>query len=257
MMTMTFAWDPAQYLRFGGERGRPFYDLVGRVAAADPATVLDLGCGDGGFTTTLAARWPGAHIEGVDSSPEMIERARTHAGVAFSVADVREVTPRSDVDVLVSNALLQWVPEHRSILSAWAQAMSSGAWIAFQVPGNFDSPSHELMRALASTARWRPTLDGVLRHDIVGSPAEYAQLFLELGWSVDTWQTTYNHILAGEDAVLNWVRGTGLRPVLAALSDDDAREFEATYAELLGEAYPRQPWGTMFGFRRIFCVAHR
>jgi trans-aconitate 2-methyltransferase len=250
-------WDPQQYGRFAGERGRPFLDLVARIDAAAPRRVVDLGCGPGQLTALLADRWPGATVEGIDSSPEMIDAASPGPGVSFRVGDVRDWDP-SDTDVIVSNATLQWVPEHRELVARWAAGLPSGGWLAFQVPGNFDAPSHVLMRSVAASPRWASALDGVLRHsDAVAAPEEYAQLLLGAGLAVDVWTTTYLHVLRGPEAVLEWVRGTGLRPVLQALSPTAAAEFEREYLDALRSAYPATPHGTLFPFRRIFAVGTR
>lgn len=261
-------WDPDQYSRYADERGRPFIDLVARVGAAEPRRVVDLGCGPGNLTALLAARWPDATVEGVDSSPEMIERAGEVDGVSFRVGDVRSWQMPADCDVLVSNATLQWVPSHDELLRSWAAALPDGGWIAMQVPGNFASPSHTLMRSLAQSSRWAPLVGDVLRHhDAVGSPSSYATVLLEAGLDADVWETTYLHRLHGADPVLEWMRGTGLRPVLAALAgqavsmDGVSRPadaaFEAQYAAALRSAYPATAHGTLFPFRRIFAVAHK
>jgi trans-aconitate 2-methyltransferase len=252
-------WDPVQYERYADERARPFLDLLGRVHAAAPRRVLDVGCGPGTATTLLTRRWPGAAVEGIDSSAEMIAQATvlTSANLSFRLADAAEADP-SDVDVLISNATLQWVPEHVDLLTRWAAGMREEAWLAFQVPGNFDSPSHTLMRELAADPRWADALSGVLRHhDAVRDPQDYALLLQDAGLTVDAWETTYVHVLTGDDPVLEWVRGTGLRPVLAALSASDGAVFEAEYAAALREAYPRTTHGTLFPFRRVFVVGHR
>jgi trans-aconitate 2-methyltransferase len=250
-------WDPEQYGKFAGERDRPFLDLVSRVAASAPRWVVDLGCGPGALTGLLAQRWPDASVEGIDSSPEMIAAASV-PGVTFSVGDIASWGPSPDTDIVVSNAAFQWVPTHRSLLRDWAAALPSGAWLAWQVPGNFDSPSHALMRSLAESPRWKDQLHGVLRHDDpVDSPSAYATLLLDVGWDADAWETTYVHVLRGPDPVLEWVRGTGLRPILAVLTDAERAEFEASYAALLREAYPAGRTGTLFPFRRIFCVGHK
>lgn len=251
-------WDPAQYGKFADERNRPFVDLVGRIDATAPRRVVDLGCGPGNLTALLHERWPDAAVEGIDSSPEMIGEASAD-GVAFRVGDIASWQPAADTDVVVSNAAFQWVPSHRSLLREWAAALPSGAWLAWQVPGNFDQPSHALMRSLAASPRWAHRLSGVLRHgDPVDSPEQYAALLLERGWTADAWETTYVHVLSGDDPVLEWVRGTGLRPALAALPDDAERaQFETEYAALLRDAYPKGPGGTLFPFRRIFCVGHK
>jgi trans-aconitate 2-methyltransferase len=250
-------WDPQQYGRFAGERDRPFVDLVARVEASAPRRVVDLGCGTGALTRLLAQRWPNASVEGIDSSLEMIAAASA-SGVTFRVGDIESWRPSPDTDVVVSNAAFQWVPTHRSLLRDWAAALPSGGWLAWQVPGNFASPSHALMRSLAASPRWKERLGGVLRdEDPVDSPSAYAALLLDLGWDADAWETTYVHVLPGTDPVLEWVRGTGLRPVLAVLSAEERAEFEASFAALLREAYPPGPAGTLFPFRRIFCVGHK
>jgi trans-aconitate 2-methyltransferase len=250
-------WDPEQYGRFARERDRPFLDLVARVGASAPRRVVDLGCGPGALTGLLAQRWPNASVDGIDSSPEMIAAASA-SGVTFRVGDIESWRPSPDTDVVVSNAAFQWVPTHRSLLRDWAAALPSGGWLAWQVPGNFDSPSHALMRSLAESPRWKDRLGGVLRHeDPVDSPSQYATLLLDLGWDADAWETTYVHVLPGTHPVLEWVRGTGLRPVLAVLSAEERAEFEASFAALLRDAYPPGLAGTLFPFRRIFCVGHK
>ena len=250
-------WDPSQYARYATERGRPFIDLVSRIGATAPRRVVDVGCGPGELTALLAERWPDAAIEGIDSSEEMIAAASA-PGVQFALGDAGTWTPGPDVDVVVSNAALQWVPDHLAVLARWAKALGPGAWLAWQVPSNFDSPSHVLMRTLASSPRWAPVLDGVLRHaDAVSTVDAYATLLLDAGYEVDVWETTYLHVLSGADPVLEWVRGTGLRPVLQALSPSDAAEFTATYAEQLRAAYPASAHGTVYPFKRIFAVGRR
>ncbi len=252
-------WDPQQYARYGSERNRPFFDLVGQVGASAPGSVVDLGCGPGELTATLAARWPDATIRGLDSSPEMIEQTAAYASdaVSFELADAASFSALG-VDVVVSNALLQWVPGHQELLTRWSAELADGGWLAFQVPDNFTSPSHVLMRELAESARWSGQLTGVLRHADATAPIEdYLALLASCGLRVNAWQTTYQHVLAGDDPVLEWVRGTGLRPVLAALPAEDAAEFESSYASMLRSAYPRREFGTVFPFRRSFVVASK
>ncbi len=253
-------WDPTQYARYADERNRPFFDLVARVGATDPRHVVDLGCGPGTLTAALTERWPTAQVHGIDSSPEMIDRTATLSGTArltFSLADAGDFDA-SDVDVLISNALLQWVPGHDNLLRRWSRQLAPGGWLACQVPDNFDSPSHVLMRELAESAAWRESLSGVLRHaDAVSSAAGYQEILAESGMVTDVWRTEYLHVLAGDDPVLDWVAGTGLRPVLAALSPTQAPRFRAEYGALLRQAYPRTEQGTVFTFARIFLVGHR
>ena len=251
-------WDPAQYTRYADERSRPFFDLAGRVRAEDPRVVVDLGCGPGGLTATLAGRWPHARVTGVDDSPQMIERAERHAGdrLTFLRADVAGWTPAEPPDVIVANALFQWIPGHHAVLTRLARSLAPGGWLAFQVPGNFGAPSHILLRELCRAARWRDRLAGTVRDDPVDNPAGYLGLLAAEGCAVDAWETTYLHVLPGEDPVLDWVKGTALRPVLTLLTDPGERDaFLAEYAAALRDAYPREPYGTVLPFRRIFAVA--
>jgi trans-aconitate 2-methyltransferase len=268
-------WDPDQYQRFAGQRARPFFELLARVGATDPRLVADLGCGPGGLTAALAARWPGAEVVGVDSSPEMIRAAgalpaaawpaaggaesrQAPAGrLSFVLADLREWRPARPADVIISNAALQWVPDHLAVLARWPVMLAAGGWLAFQVPGNFDQPSHQILTELASSQRWRPLLREVRRSRQAAQPAEYLDLLASAGCDVDAWETTYLHVLPGDDPVLDWYKGTGLRPVLAALGPELAAEFTAEYGARAREAYPAAPYGTVLPFRRVFVVASR
>ncbi|MBP2705366.1 trans-aconitate 2-methyltransferase [Microbispora sp. RL4-1S] len=247
-------WEPAVYNHFAAERSRPFFELVSRVRAESPGYVADLGCGTGELTATLCERWPTAAVHGVDSSPAML--AAPPAGPSFEVADVRDWRPPRPVDVIVSNALLQWLPEHRELLSRWAGHLTEGGWLAFQVPGNFAAPSHAAIRELCRTT-WRDELGDLPRGTPVGDPAEYVGLLAGLGCAVDAWETTYVHVLAGGDAVLGWIKGTALRPMLDRLAPGRREAFLGDCARVLREAYPQRPYGTPFPFRRIFVVARR
>jgi trans-aconitate 2-methyltransferase len=251
---MTVTWDPRSYLAFGDHRSRPFHDLLARVGADRPRRVVDLGCGPGHLTSVLTERWPDAEIDALDSSPEMVADARAR-GVAARELDVRDWRPTGEDDVVVTNAVLQWVPGHRDLLAGWLAALPSGAWFALQVPGNFGSPSHVLVRELLAEPRWRGLVD--VRDELaVAAPADYARTMAGCGAEVDAWETTYQHRLTGADPVLNWISGTALRPVRDALDDAGWAGFRADLAPRLRAAYPTEPDGsTWFGFRRIFAVA--
>ncbi|OHU50563.1 methyltransferase domain-containing protein [Mycobacteroides chelonae] len=257
-MTKTL-WSPQEYSRFGDERSRPFYELLSRIPASTPRTVVDLGCASGILTVKLARRWPGASVLGLDSSAELLATAPADlpANLRLEQGDIADF--RADgVDLLFTNAALQWLPQHRELISGWAGQLNPGGYLAFQVPGNFGAPSHALMRQVAESPRWLSRLDGVLRGTESTDGAEgYARLAISAGLVPDAWETTYVHLLAGEDPVLRWVHGTGLRPVVSALSAEEFAEFESEYAGLLRQAYPRSGEVTPFGFRRIFCVASK
>ena len=251
----TTSWDPTLYLDFDDHRSRPFHDLLARIGASAPRRVVDLGCGPGHLTGLLAARWPDAEVTALDSSAEMVEAARER-GIDVARTDVADWGPGLDTDVVVTNAVLQWVPAHRELLGRWVAALPTGAWFAMQVPGNFGAASHVLVREVAEDARWRDDL--ALRDDLaVGWPTDYADLMAAAGAEVDAWETTYLHRLTGDDPVLRWISATALRPVGDALDADNYAAFRAELAPRLREAYPASADGTTwFPFRRIFAVAH-
>jgi trans-aconitate 2-methyltransferase len=258
-------WDPAQYQRFADERARPFFELTSRITAPAPQYVVDLGCGPGQLTAALADRWPGAAVHGVDSSPEMIGQAQPFreqrpaggGSLDFRLCDVREFRPAQPPDVIVSNATLHWVPGHHELLTRWAAGLAADGWLAFQIPGNFGNPAHRILGELASSPRWRTVLDGAALTRHWDDPSGYLDLLTAAGCEVDAWETTYLHVLPGDDPVLEWLRGTALRPVLAALQPDEAAAFTAELGPRLRAAYPARSYGTVFPFRRVFVVAHR
>lgn len=257
---MQSRWDPEQYLRFSGQRERPFFELLARVPGDPPGQVVDLGCGPGTTTATLTSRWPGARILGIDSSPAMIEQAHALAQppqLRFELQDIRAFdAPAGSVDLILSNAALQWVPGHLDLLERWVACLSRQGRIAIQVPRNFEQPSHRLLFDLADSPQWSGKLASVERTLDLPSPVEYYERLRELGATVDMWQTTYHQVLRGADPVLEWVRGTALRPYLDALESEDAAAFTSIYAAALREAYPQRASGeTLFPFHRLFMVA--
>jgi trans-aconitate 2-methyltransferase len=176
-------------------------------------------------------------------------------GLEFRLADIRTWRPERPVDVITCNAVLQWVPGHQELLPAWVRWLAPGGWLAFQLPGNFDQPSHTILRELASTPRWRPLLEDAPLNRQAGDPVDYLALLAGAGCEVDAWETTYLHVLHGDDAVVDWYRGSGLRPVLATLPPALAEEFLAGYRDRIRVAYPAAPYGTVLPFRRVFVVA--
>ncbi|ANY05378.1 trans-aconitate 2-methyltransferase [Pseudonocardia sp. HH130630-07] len=254
-MTAT-SWDPDLYRAFDDHRSRPFADLLARVGELDPALtrVVDAGCGPGHLTGLLARRWPAATVQAFDSSPEMVEAAR-RAGVDAGLVDVRDWAPPRDTGLVVTNAVLQWVPEHAGILRSWATALAPGAWLAMQVPGNFDAPSHALTREVAARPHWRDRFE-LRGSGTVLDPLGYAELLAVAGAEVDAWETTYLQRLDGADPVLHWLSGTALRPIRDALDDTAYAAFVDELAPELRAAYPRAAdGGTWFPFRRVFVVA--
>lgn len=253
---MVHAWSPEQYLRFGNERGRPFTDLLARVDAEAPALVVDLGAGPGTLASALAARWPGAQVLAVDSSAQMVDRARAVAGIHAELGDLRTWEAPAPVDVLISNAALQWVPGHLELLPRLTGLLAPGGWLALQVPGNFDAPSHTIRRELAAEEPYAEHVAGVTdpaSHDA----STYLRALQTLGLEVDAWETTYLHVLHGRDPVFEWVAGTGARPTLQALPAALRPAFVAEFRARLRAAYPDDGRGVLLPFRRVFAVAHR
>lgn len=250
----THTWDPERYLAYADQRGRPFVELLARVGATEPRSVADLGCGPGTLTQVLAKRWPVARVVGIDSSPEMVAAGRDLPGVELAVADLRTWEPSEPVDVLVSNATLQWVPGHLDLLPRLVGHVVPGGWFAFQVPGNVEEPSHTTPRRLAAEEPYAAFTAGVAlpaAHDA----ATYLDALARLGCDVDAWETTYLHVLTGEDPVYTWISGTAVRPVVQALPDDLRPAFEAELKRRLRQTYPAGPAGVVFPFRRVFVVA--
>lgn len=261
------SWDPDQYLRFADERARPFHDLVGRsgqLLTRTPERVVDLGCGPGTMTAVLAERFGTAAVCGIDSSAEMIGAAAEHAGprLRFEVGDVATWRADGPVDLIISNAVLQWVPSHTELFGDWVGSLRPGGVFAFQVPAGGAAAA---IRRTAQSPRWSDRLAAVAARpgprgaNPVRHPESYVDGLARMGCTVDAWETTYYHVLSGTDPVFEWFRGTGLRPYLDALAaDPQARAtFETDVAAALHDEYPQQPYGTVLPFHRIFVVARR
>jgi trans-aconitate 2-methyltransferase len=256
---MATAWNPELYLEYAGERERPFWELVARVPLVAPRQVADLGCGPGTATAGLCTRWPGAQVVGIDNSPDMIDQAAPLAQsgrLSFRLADLRDWQPDGPLDLLISNAALQWVPGHTDLVAQWLGSLTPGGVLAFGVPGNFDAPSHTLLRDLATTPRWAGRLADARAPGGVLDPGQYLDLLAGLGAFVDAWETTYQQVLTGPDPVFTWVRATALRPYMARLAGRDAADFSEQYRAALASAYPPDARGNVvFPFRRVFVVA--
>ncbi|GAB19607.1 trans-aconitate 2-methyltransferase [Gordonia effusa NBRC 100432] len=257
------SWDPAQYLRFGDERTRPFLDLIGQIpeSGSSVTSIADIGCGPGHLTRYLRLRWPSAAIVGVDSSAPMVERARaenTDEGVRYELADASSWLPTDPVDIMVSNATFQWLPDQFATIERLLTRLSPDGTIAIGVPDNADRPTHRLLDELAAEPRFAGRFDEIRSFDPM-PPTDYADFFAPRGFAVNAWSTTYLHILRGEDPVYEWVSGTRLRPYLAALADAPQLrdEFIADYRAALRTAFPPRDWGTPLPFRRTFVVATR
>ncbi len=252
-------WDPQVYAQFERERLQPFVDLVSRFTTVSPKRVVDLGCGTGSTTALLARRWPNAEVIGIDSSVDMLQQASSMPAIPgnlhFAQLDIAQWMPSAGVDVIVSNAALQWLPNAVELLPRWFEAMDSGATFAMQVPHSAQLPSHVLLNRLVKSDRWQAQLGEHIRAGgRVAAPSDYLELMLASGLDAQAWETEYLHVLAGPESVLDWVRGTSLRPVLSKLSPEDGELFVQQYSALLREAYPRTAYGIIYPFKRIFAV---
>lgn len=252
-------WDPDQYLAYADHRRRPVHDLLARVPTGGITRIVDLGCGPGQLTEVLRDRWPEASIVGVDNDRAMIERARAeHAGpgIDYHHADIDRWQPDDQVDLVFSNAALHWLPGHLALLERFIGWLRPAGTLAVQVPGQTSAPSHTELAALRATDRWRPLVGtGADDHLTVEAPADYARAVAAAGRDPDVWETTYVQLLTGHDPVVEWLKGSALRPVLAALGPDDQASFTAELADRLRRHYPPDDRGvTWFGFRRIFVV---
>ena len=253
-------WNPDLYRRHAGPRLQPALDLMARIDAASPRSVVDLGCGTGGVTRILAERWPEAQVTGLDSSAAMLAKARAGTpvpGVTWLEADIASWRPEGELDVVYSNAALHWVADHASLFPRLVSTLAPGGTLAVQMPKSWDQPSHRLMRDVLDSGEIGPLGDAALRERMgrppTLEPGDYLDLLQRPDRRVELWITEYVHVLEGEDPVLEWVTATGLRPVLDALGEPELGRFLAEYRRRLREAYPRRADGTtLFPFRRLF-----
>ncbi len=253
-------WDPAQYQRFERERAQPFHDLAQRIPDGAVRHAVDLGCGTGDLTRTLLARWPDADVLGVDSSEAMLARATagaTSPRLRFALSDLRVWTPEAKLDRIVSNAALQWVADHDALLARLVGFLAPGGALAVQMPHNDDSPTHTILRALWRDPRFASQLGDAPPERRVAESSWYGERLLALGCDVDVWETLYLHRMEEAEGIVEWVKGTALRPILSRLDAVASEAFLGAYTERVRAAYPSGPHGTWFPFRRLFFVAER
>lgn len=256
-------WDTGQYLKFADERMRPALELLGRIPCEAPGVVYDLGCGSGDVTRLLAERWPEARVYGIDHSKEMLEKAAAEPGrVAWVERDISGWSPGEPAGVIYSNAALHWVEEHEALFPRLAGFLEPGGCLAVQMPLSWEAPSHRLMRETLANGGpgGRALGDESLRQAMgrawVLPTQAYYELLAGRARQVDIWESEYLHILEGEEAVLEWVKGTGLRPILNGLGGAERELFLAEYTRRLRGAYPVRANGrTLYPFRRLFIVA--
>jgi trans-aconitate 2-methyltransferase len=253
-------WNARQYLKFEDERTRPPRDLLAQVPLESPRRVIDLGCGPGNSTELLIARFPEAEVSGVDSSLDMLRQARERLpGRNFVEADLAGWSPPERTDLLFANAVFQWVPDHPVALRRLLAALSAGGVLAVQMPDNTEEPALALMREVAERGPWAALLARTAAaRDDLPSPAAYYDLLKPVCSRLDIWHTVYNHVMAGPDAIVEWFKGSGLRPFLAPLDDELRKGFVADYAARIVQAYPARFDGqVLLRFPRLFIVATR
>jgi trans-aconitate 2-methyltransferase len=254
-------WSAAQYTRFEEERNRPILDLLARIPTPSVKRAADLGCGPGNSTELLRARFPGAALTGMDSSQDMLTAARKRLpDVRFDLGDLSAWSDPGPYDVLLANAVLQWVPDHASLLPSLLGRLTPGGSLAVQMPDNLDEPAHRLMRETAGEGPWAAKLTGAAAARAERHGADwYFRVLREAGaTAVDVWRTTYFHPLADAAAVVEWFKGSGLRPFLAPLDAREQQAFLARYQDAVTRAHPSLPDGTvLLPFPRLFIVATR
>jgi trans-aconitate 2-methyltransferase len=253
-------WSARQYLKFEDERTRPPRDLLAQVPLKAPRRVFDLGCGPGNSTELLIQRYPQAEVVGLDSSPDMLRQARERLpGCAFVAADLATWHPPEHADLLFANAVFQWVPAHPAVLQRLVGALPAGGVLAVQMPDNTEEPALALMREVAARGPWATALAAAAAaRDDLPTPADYYDLLRPLCAHLDIWHTVYNHVMAGPEAIVEWFRGSGLRPFLAPLDDDMRRGFAADYGARIAKAYPARFDGkVLLRFPRLFIIAVR
>ncbi|HQT78924.1 MAG TPA: trans-aconitate 2-methyltransferase [Rhodopila sp.] len=259
------SWSAQQYTTFEKERTRPVRDLLNAVDMESPRRAIDLGCGPGNSTEVLAERFPGAAILGFDSSADMIDAARRRLPrLQFDLGDIQTWNAPEDdpggFDIILANAVLQWVPNHDSLMPRLMRALSDGGSLAVQMPDNLEEPAHQLMRQMASEPRFAGKLSTAAGSRQARVDATwYYKLLRPHATRVDVWRTTYHHVLSGgTDAIVEWFKGSGLRPFLAPLDPVEQQAFLADYRAALIDAYPVMADGSvLLPFPRLFVVAVR
>ena len=257
---MNPSWDPSRYLEFDSHRLRPGLELLARIEHPDPRLVYDAGCGTGALTRMMADRWPEAGVIGCDTSPEMLaSAAATPSRIKWAVMDVRSWDLAPTVDVLFSNAMLHWVPNHDNVIVRLLHSLAPGGVLAIQMPLSWSEPSHRLIRDLLDGLEiGSPELRAHYARRPVAEAEHYDRLLRPEASSVDIWETRYLQALRGTDPVLAWVEGTALRPLLDALSGEERDRFIAEYRAQLTVAYPPSTSGvTLYPFPRVFIVCVR
>ena len=255
------SWSAKQYVAFEDERTRPARDLLAAVPSVDARSAIDIGCGPGNSTELLVERFANATVRGVDSSTDMIEAARKRLPqVQFDTVDIGTWDESGPFDVIFANAVLQWLPDHATLLPALVNKLASGGSLAIQMPDNLNEPSHRLMREVAADGPWASKLaDAAGQRTEMASASDYYSMLRPHCARVDVWRTTYHHPLAGgASGVVEWFKGSGLRPFLEPLDEAEKAQYLKQYLAAIEQAYPTLSDGSvLLPFPRLFLVATR
>lgn len=251
-------WSASQYLKFERQRTQPAIDLVNRIGLSNPEKILDVGCGPGNSSRVLKNRYRQARVTGIDNSENMLEKARAdHPDIEFMLCDVSGDLRELDggYDIVFSNACLQWVPDHGTLIGKLMNLLIKDGVLAVQVPYNFSEPVHTILDDLSSSARWREYFpEKRIYHTL--SPGEYFDILADITPDFEIWETVYYHVMKSHENIMEWYRGTGLRPYLDVLPGEKKSEFEQDVLGRLIEAYPKQKNGEIiFRFPRLFFTA--
>lgn len=251
-------WNPGAYLKFHAERTRPAVDLVTRIQAGpDPETIIDIGCGPGNSTRVLADCWPNARITGMDSSKAMIDKARKDMpDLDWIVGDAANFAPDVPCDLVFSNAVIQWIPDHETLMARFRAMLTEAGMLAVQIPLFWDMPLGQLIRDAAGQDRWKHQTDGIFELFTIHDSGFYYDTLSDLFSRVDIWETRYVHALDSHEAMVEMMRSTGLKPYLERLADDRERtDFEADVLDRIRRAYPARKNGqVLLAFHRLFFI---
>lgn len=251
-------WNAEQYAKFIKERTLPSIDLANKINLENPREIIDIGCGPGNSTRVLKDRFPDAHIVGADYSQNMIDKAKSqNDGIDFMLFDANNDFPllNKKFDVVFSNACIQWIPNHRELIKNMMGVLNDGGVLAVQTPMNYKEPIHRIISELSTGGKWKNKFDSPrIFYNLTQS--EYFDLLSEISSDFSVWETVYCHRMPSHESIMDWYKGTGLRPYLEVLSEEDAIEFENDVYEEVVRAYPIQANGEIiFRFPRFFFTA--
>lgn len=253
-------WDSDLYLRYAEERTQPSIDLIARIHVADPARIIDLGCGPGNSTAILRQRWPNADITGLDNSAEMITSAsQTYPTEKWVLADIASWSAEAPFDLVFSNAALHWLPDHAQLFPHLLAQVAPGGALAIQMPAHLQAPLHQVILEAADAPDWSPLMDAARKAITKETPLFYYDVLQPVAAHLDLWTTEYYHVMDSHQSIVDWIRATGMRPFLDALqTEEDKQRFLDQVREGYTRAYPQQNDGrVLLPFRRVFIVAYQ